>query len=124
MYFQTLEKLFDNQRTFLQEQFVKQNALVGECLSMLKTLEKRPENGKQLNKSKNEIHVPAYIKVFHFLYRQTEIKAEIEQEAIRAKQEATQRKAEAEQEVTRTIDEAANLKARIEQEEDNINAKK
>ena len=67
MYFQTLEKLFDNQRTFLQEQFVKQNALVGECLSMLKTLEKRPENGKQLNKSKNEIHVPAYIKVFHFL---------------------------------------------------------
>ncbi|XP_063446532.1 uncharacterized protein [Mytilus edulis] len=58
----TLEKLFDNQRTFLQEQFVKQNALVGECLSMLKTLEKRPENGKQLNKSKNEIHVPAYIK--------------------------------------------------------------
>ncbi|CAG2240877.1 unnamed protein product [Mytilus edulis] len=59
---ETLEKLFDNQRTFLQEQFVKQNALVGECLSMLKTLEKRPENGKQLNKSKNEIHVPAYIK--------------------------------------------------------------
>ncbi|VDI62480.1 Hypothetical predicted protein [Mytilus galloprovincialis] len=57
-----LRSYFDNQRTFLQEQFVKQNALVGECLSMLKTLEKRPENGKQLNKSKNEIHVPAYIK--------------------------------------------------------------
>ncbi|CAC5392351.1 unnamed protein product [Mytilus coruscus] len=57
----TLEKLFDNQRTFLQEQFGKQNALVGECLSMLKSLEKRTENGKQ-TKNKNEIHVPAYIK--------------------------------------------------------------
>ncbi|XP_071167095.1 uncharacterized protein [Mytilus edulis] len=51
------------------------------------------------------------------LYRQTEIKAEMEQEAIRAKQEAAYRKAEAEQE-------AAHRKARIEQEEEHIKAKK
>ncbi|XP_071123362.1 uncharacterized protein [Mytilus edulis] len=51
------------------------------------------------------------------LYRQTEIKAEMEQEAIHAKQEAAYRKAEAEQET-------AHRKARIEQEEEHIKAKK
>ncbi|CAG2194461.1 unnamed protein product [Mytilus edulis] len=60
----TLEKLFDNQRTFLQEQFVKQNALVGECLSMLKTLEKRPENGKQLNKKGKQLET---VESFNYL---------------------------------------------------------
>ncbi|XP_076084371.1 uncharacterized protein LOC143055113, partial [Mytilus galloprovincialis] len=54
------------------------------------------------------------------LYRQTEIKAEMEQEAIRAKQEATRRKAEAEQEATRrkaeAEQEATRRKAEAEQE--------
>ncbi|CAC5403242.1 unnamed protein product [Mytilus coruscus] len=56
----TLEGLFDNQRAYLQEQFGKQNALITECLSMLKSLDREAEHEK--TKRKHEIHVPAHVK--------------------------------------------------------------